>query len=73
MANVPSRLSTLKYGLINRISRASCTVCMVALLPEPWKARSVGLMVELEEVPTGGVLGVMYVVAGWGDAMSAGK
>ena len=48
-------------------------MCMVALLPEPWKARSVGLMVELEEVPTGGVLGVMYVVAGWGDAMSAGK
>jgi len=39
----PSMLSTSNSDLITLISRANCTVCTVELLPEPWKARSVGL------------------------------
>ena len=33
----------LKYGLTTLISLDSCTLWIIALLPEPWKARSVGL------------------------------
>lgn len=56
---LPCMLSISKYGLSPLINRASCTVCTVALLPEPWKARSVGLMVAPEWCEGG--LGVMNV------------
>lgn len=39
---IPSKLSTSNSDFIILISRANCTVCTVELLPEPWKARSVG-------------------------------
>lgn len=39
----PSRLSIVQYGFSTRFRRANCTVWIVALLPEPWKARRVGL------------------------------
>jgi hypothetical protein len=29
-----------------RFSRASCTLCIMAVLPEPWKVRSVGLLLS---------------------------
>lgn len=51
----------LKCGLITRISRASCTVCIVALLPEPWNASRVGFVVFPDVAPGGGVPGVIYV------------
>lgn len=49
---------------MSRVRRASWMVWMVALEPEPWKARSVGLGVLGEEGVRGGVLGVRYV-EGW--------
>ena len=57
----PSKLSTSNWSLITLIKRANCTVCMVALLPEPWKASRVGLTGPLDVEPFGGSLGVMYV------------
>lgn len=58
-----SRETMLKWGLMSRVRRASWMVWMVALEPEPWKARSVGLGVlgEEEEEVRGGVEGVRYV------------
>lgn len=40
---IPSSTSILKCGFRRRFSRASWTVWIVVLLPEPWKARIVGL------------------------------
>ena len=40
---LPSKDSMLKWGFRRRPRRASWTVWTVALLPEPWKARRVGL------------------------------
>jgi hypothetical protein len=57
---VPSKLSISKYGLISRVSRANCTVCTVALLPEPWKASRVGLTGPLFDL-LGASPGVRYV------------
>lgn len=48
-----SRLSTVKWSFKMRFRRASCTVWIVALLPEPWKAISVGFV----ELPVLDMLG----------------
>jgi hypothetical protein len=62
---VPCKLSISKYGLRKRDNRANCTVCTVALLPEPWNASKVGFTGPVFE-PLGGSLGVRYV-AFWED------
>lgn len=43
-----------KCSFNTRFRRASCTVWIVALLPEPWKARSVGLTGPPELAISGG-------------------
>jgi hypothetical protein len=57
---VPCRLSISKWGFRNRDKRANCTVCTVALLPEPWNASIVGFTGPVFE-RFGASLGVMYV------------
>lgn len=59
---IPSRLSTSKWSLITLISLASWIVCTVALLPEPWKASSVGFTGPPMPASLGAMLGVMYVL-----------
>jgi hypothetical protein len=51
---VPWRDSIWKWSFRTRVRRASWTVWIVALLPEPWKARRVGF----------GVVMVCFVVVG---------
>lgn len=66
-----SRDSMVKWSLRTRLRRASWTVWIVALLPEPWKARSVGLgFSEVDMV--GGVLSVKKEVLEPGVAMRRG-
>ena len=60
---LPCILSTSKCGRRKRINRASWTVCTVALLPEPWKARRVGFTVPGEE-DWGVLIEDMFVVCG---------
>lgn len=49
----------LKCSFRTRLRRASCTVWIVALLPEPWKARMVGLTGSAGwDIFAGGVLRV---------------
>jgi hypothetical protein len=42
--DVPVTFSIFTWSLQNRFSLASCTLWQRPLLPEPWKARIVGLM-----------------------------
>ena len=68
-SDVPSRHSTLKCSLRTRFRRASCTVWIVALLPEPWNANSVGFVLSLVSDMFGGVVPLVKYVGFDGSAV----